>query len=357
MTLPGAANSENVNTTGTFDSDEVSFRGISKLKLGSGSSTVFGAGDVNNTILAGLGYSSVWGGGSSNDLFIARRSENKAGSSSIFFVDGDGNDTVTNFQFLTSDNNVTSDVVNVLDAVVTGAKTSGQNVVVNLRSDNDNLTINEAVGKDFRMDYLDNGVQKSLVAQVGYDSLSYDGIATYYQATSKNAVLNVSSGVDTAEIWLNNERTFSDNTYVGDIRTLNASAVNGRTTLVGNGYDDVIIAGSENSSMWGSDKGGNDSLVGGAGTDMFWYGRNNGNDTLSAVGENDVVNLYDLTVDDVDNFADWNITSNSVSFNVKDSLGGGSLTILSNNTGFGIKFAGNSNTYTLNQSTKEYTTK
>ena len=351
MVLSGA---NGANSTGVFGSTNVDLRGINKVRLGSGNSTVRGTADVNNTIVAGVGASSVWGGGASDDTFIGRQTSLKSGADTFFYVNGDGADVISNFEFRTSENGATADKINVLDAVVTGASVSGQDVLVNLTGDQDRLTIKNAVGQDFQIEYGNVGSFETLTAQVNYDSLNFDGRAGYYQAVNKNAAVVASSELENAEIWLNNNRDFSDKTFVGDIKVLNASNVAGRSTLVGNSNDNTIFGSSENSSMWGGDKGGNDTLVGGAGADMFWYGKNNGSDTVTQVDENDVVNLYDVNIADVENYDDWVITNNAVSFNLKDSVGGGSLTIISNNAGFGIKFADDSNTYAINQRDRSY---
>ena len=350
MVLSGA---NGANSTGVFGSTNVDLRGINKVRLGSGNSTVRGTADVNNTIVAGVGASSVWGGGASDDTFIGRQTSLKSGADTFFYVNGDGADVISNFEFRTSENGATADKINVLDAVVTGASVSGQELV-NLTGDQDRLTIKNAVGQDFQIEYGNVGSFETLTAQVNYDSLNFDGRAGYYQAVNKNAAVVASSELENAEIWLNNNRDFSDKTFVGDIKVLNASNVAGRSTLVGNSNDNTIFGSSENSSMWGGDKGGNDTLVGGAGADMFWYGKNNGSDTVTQVDENDVVNLYDVNIADVENYDDWVITNNAVSFNLKDSVGGGSLTIISNNAGFGIKFADDSNTYAINQRDRSY---
>ncbi|MBQ7197781.1 MAG: hypothetical protein IJS29_00810, partial [Selenomonadaceae bacterium] len=319
--------------------------------------TVRGTADVNNTIVAGVGASSVWGGGVSDDTFIGRQTSLKSGADTFFYVDGDGADVISNFEFRTSENIATADKINVLNTRVTGASVSGQDVLVNLTGDHDRLTIKNAVGQDFQLEYGDVGSFNTLTAQVNYDSLTFDGRAGYYQAINKNAALVASSEIESADIWLNNNRDFSANTFVGDFKVLNASNVAGRSTLVGNSNDNTIIGSSENSSMWGGDQGGNDTLVGGAGADMFWYGKNNGSDTVTQVEEQDVINLYDVNIADVENYDDWTITNNSVSFNLKESAGGGSLTIQSNNVGFGIKFADDGNTYAINQRDRSYYTK
>ena len=306
--------------------------------------------------MTGLGNSSVWGGGSSNDTFIGRQTSLKSGGSTFFFVDGDGKDTISNFEFLTSENANTADEVNILTTAVTGGAVNGNDVILNLaKSDDDRLTIKDAAGKDFILRHGEVGAFKTLVAQVNTSTLTFDNRASYYQATGRNATMTAESGLDSVDIWLNNDHNYSSNTFVGDIAVLDASAVEGKSSLVGNGYDNVIIGSSENSSMWGGESHeANDTLVGGAGADMFWYGKNQGNDVITGADENDVVNLYNLRMEDVDDVSTWNITNNSISFNVKE---GGTLTIQNSNTSVGFKFDGDENTYAVDRTTREFYTK
>ena len=301
---------------GLLGGEHVLFGGITKLQGGSTVSTLIGNGGANNTIVAGVGGGSIWGGGASNDTMSGVGStfeENKATSNSFFFMDGDGKDLITDFDFLDADNADVADRINIMSSAVTEVITSGNDVIISLTNEADKLTIKDAVGKDFNFDYGTN----SLTAQVNTNSLDFDGRASYYQATGKNAAITANSDLSNVNIWLNNDANNSNNLFLGDIKYLNAAGVEGKATLVGNSNDNVITASTDNTSMWGGDQGGNDVMIGGAGADVFWYGKNNnGNDTIMQIDGNDTVNLYDITLEDI---STADIGSNEIAITLKNT--------------------------------------
>lgn len=89
----------------------------------------------------------------------------------------------------------------------------------------------------------------------------------------------------------------------------NGGVIDGRnfnelTVIVGgNNARDTIYAGSGGSSLWGGNDGF-DTMSGGTGVDMFFYGTNDGDDWIQSASENDVINLYDVTLADII-AADW----------------------------------------------------
>ena len=170
------------------------------------------------------------------------------------------------------------------------------------------MIIKDAVGKDFRIG--------DLVAKVD-SNISYDGLANCYVATGGSS-LTVDSTVESAEIWLDNSH---DTTFIGNIRTLDASAVKGNTSLVGNDFNNTIIAGQGDSSLWGGSSTSNDLLIGGAGKNTFFYLQGNGRDTVQGVRDGDEIILDNLTLDQI---SEANITAGGVMINFID---GGSLTI------------------------------
>ena len=261
-------------------------------------------------------------------------------------MNGDGKDMITNFTFLKDDNADTADRINVYTAGVTQVdSTSEGDVIIGLASEEDKLTLKQAVGQDFAFQYVDgSGVEQNLVAQINTNALDFNGRATYYQATAKNAGVNANSDLSSADIWLNNDGNFSSNTFVGDIKYASAANVEGRATLVGNANDNILTASQGNSSMWGGDQGGNDTLVGGEGADMFWYGKSegNGHDIVNNIDGEDTVNLYDANLEDI---LSADVTANEVVITMKDSRN--TLTVQGNVTsGIGFRLA-NGTTYTL----------
>ncbi|MBQ7199694.1 MAG: hypothetical protein IJS29_10570 [Selenomonadaceae bacterium] len=233
--------------TGTFGNTAVAFKGISKLQGGSAENTLIGSADDENTIVAGTGKTSMWGGGAGNDSMVGTTSSEKSDSTSFFFAAGDGRDTISNFEFLTSENRQTADKIDTYGGVITDAVISGDNVILEFGDSNDRLTITNARGKDFQVEtrYTD-----LIIAQLDNDSLNYDGYANYYKATNKNAAVIVNESLTGANIWLDNNHIFSEETFDGNIKTLDASRVDGKATLAGNTENNYITAAKGDSSLW-----------------------------------------------------------------------------------------------------------
>ena len=75
--------------------------------------------------------------------------------------------------------------------------------------------------------------------------------------------------------------------------------------------------------MWGGAGSSNDTLTGGNGTDMFWFGKNDGADYVTNAAENDSINLYDISLADI-NFDALNISSAGFSIGITT---GGNLNV------------------------------
>ena len=231
----------------------------------------------------------------------------KTGSTTVFFEPGDGRDIIKDFEFLTADNSDTADKIEIGENVIKDASISRGAVFVDFE-DGNRLVIRDAVGKDFRIG--------DLVAKVD-TNISYDGLANCYVASGGSS-LTVDSTVESAEIWLDNSH---DTLFFGNIKTLDASAVKGNTSLVGNEFNNTIIAGQGDSSLWGGSSTSNDLLIGGAGKNTFFYLQGDGRDTIQGVNNGDEIILDNITLDQI---SEANITSGGVMINFTD---GGSLTI------------------------------
>ena len=80
---------------------------------------------------------------------------------------------------------------------------------------------------------------------------------------------------------------------------LDASSLAQFLILVGgNNASNNFSAGSGGSWLWGG-SGGNDTLTGGAGADVFYFGKNDGSDFIGNASSSDVVNLYDVSINDI----------------------------------------------------------
>ena len=335
----------NLNTgVGVLDGDEaIIIGGVDKLKAGSGAAMFVGSAYAPNTLMGGSGDSSIWGGGNSKDLLVGYSGSDKSGATNFFYVKGDGKDTISGFAYLTSENADTADEINFLENSVTKIHIVDDDVYLTVENDDDVLKVEGAVGKDFKV----RNNNTAVIAQVNTDRLTYDGRANYFYATGKNATLTVDGSVQTAEIWLNGAK---GEYYTGDIKVLDASQVEGRTTLVGNDYDNVIIASKGDSSMWGGNSSSNDTLIGGEGSDNFFYTYGNGNDSINNAADNDTVNLFDVNLEQISN-VEANMSAIKINF-----TDGGSLTVNGDTSGLRYRL-GNGDIYTVNQNTREWTKK
>ena len=69
--------------------------------------------------------------------------------------------------------------------------------------------------------------------------------------------------------------------------------------LGGNSNSNAIYAGQGGNILWGGDDTLTDYLFGGAGADTFLIGKGDGSDAVFNAGNNDLIHLYDVTLDDI----------------------------------------------------------
>ena len=299
---------------GSIDNDAISISGFNRMRAGSGANTLYGS-SGNETIYAGVSGSTIDGNGGRDTLIGYSGDDKETGS---LFRANSGKATIEGFEFLTEGNEDTADKIDTYDQVIEDLRASDSDLTVTTA--NGRMVIIGGAGKDIK--YSREGVD--IIAQVNKDELIFDGTANYYEATGKNATVTVDEGLDSAEIWLDNTHIYEAE-FEGDIRYLDASALEGEATLVGNSHNNVITASKGDSSLWGG-ANGNDTLIGGDGEDMFWYFYGNGNDSISGADNNDTVNLANVTFDMFDVNA-IEIGDNSIKVNFHD---GGSVALDTN---------------------------
>jgi len=267
------------------------------INLGSENMSI-GGGEVLFT-----GINRVTVGGGQNTLISSSRNETLTGNGTTEFIfdKNSGRDVIQNFNF-------DDDKINVGNETITAVNVNSSGAVRMEISGDAVLTLNDAQGKNFKINNFVALVDKNL---------TYNAEANYFVATERNATLTVG---ESAEIWLDNSH---GKYFSGDIRTLDASTAEGKTSLVGNDLDNTILAGNGDSSLWGG-SGGNDLLVGGTGKNTFFYTNGNGNDTIASAKDGDIVYLSQVTLEQI---SSSNITADAVTLNFKD---GGSLQVNSN---------------------------
>ena len=87
--------------------------------------------------------------------------------------------------------------------------------------------------------------------------------------------------------------------------------------LAGNSNNNYIMANDKGAQMWGG-FGGNDYLYGGDGNDTFWFVKGTGYTRVVDCGENDIVNLFGVSLED---FNSLEINSDSKSISATTTVG------------------------------------
>ena len=303
--------------SGALNGNAAKFYGINRVTAGPGNFSITGAANTPNTIIAGEGNGSIWSN-SGNDIMKGNTSSQKNGSTSFLFLANDGRDTIKNFDFISSASDYyTSDVVRLKGT--TDVTLNGNDVVIQINnSANDYLTIADAKNKAFR-------VNDDLVARVN-TNLKFDRVTNCYVAGGYNSTLTVGKGMGDVNVWLSDTSWTKHGTmFYGDFKEINAMYANGSNTLAGNTSENLIIGGTGSNSIWGGAGLADDTLVGGTGYNEFFFCAGNGRDFIRNAHDGDVVNMYEVTLDQV---AKANITRDGVLVELTD---GSRLIVESNN--------------------------
>lgn len=236
------------------------------------------AGNANdNSIVAGSGGASLWGGSGGNDTLVGG-----SGADMFWYMQGDGEDVVTNFN--------SGDSVNVLGGGVALLTREGTMIDL-LMNDSSTLHIHTGSNINSAIKYTEDGTN-ILNVKVGNtnsaNNFTYQSDVQYYFGGNAGNTLTV----DGAEIWLGNGN-FSN------ITTVTAQNSSNNNLIAGDAAGNTIIGGGGTSSLWGGAGSADDLIIGGTGENIFWYGLDEGNDTLSNTKVSDTLNLYNVTLNEV----------------------------------------------------------
>ena len=314
--------------------EDATISGMTTVRAGEGEALILGSDDKGEYLAGGKGNATIWSN-AGKDTFVGTSGiEDQDGVTTFVFKVGDGKDTLINFNALTADNADTADKIWTYDSgKFEQIRTDDEgNVKLMFDSENtsDQLIIANGVGKNIQLSEETNlNDEVTRVLNVGINSVAADGLATEYYATGAKASV-IASG-DDAEVWLKDVGLGSATaaTFTGDYQYVNASAVEGNAILAGNDNNNVITGAQGDTSLWGGNSTSDDMLIAGGGDNMFWYGVGQGDDTISGADEEDVINVYNLSLDAVNAGAleDQVYTSTSMTLKFKD---GGSLTLDTN---------------------------
>ena len=250
------------------------------------SNLVFAGNNQDNFIQVGSGGSSVYGGDSGNDTMSGGD-----GVDMFWFGTWFGNDVVINFENGTGES---SDIINLYDDGLTSI-TRDEEFITLTMIDGSSLKIEDS-DVDTAIQYS-NDATNIHAAKIGItnedNTFTYDSSVNYYLGGAGENTLELTDETGNNEIWLEEGGVFEN------IQIIDAQNSTYDNLMAGNTAENVIYGGSGTNSLWGGWSTENDTLVGGTGQNNFWYGMDEGDDIIKNANEGDVVNLYDISLDDL----------------------------------------------------------
>jgi hypothetical protein len=299
--------------TSAIDGVGVIIEGINSIQAGTGENIIKGS-DENEVFFAGRGNTYLYGDGGKN-LLVGYTGDDKEGQTNFFVLGhaADGVHTIQAFDFV-DDDNYTNNSRITADKLVFDLPTNyvsrvdlSQNadleyndVVVEVTNKDgsgvtESVVIKDAKGKDILISG-DGVIPYDVIAQIGDDQLTFDKFANYYAAIGKNATLTVTNDKDVANVWLDGSQGVD---FHGDIKVIDASEFVGLAELAGNDYDNTILAGNGQTSLWGGHHGDDFLVASESGKDTFYYTIGNGTDTIFGAKDGDIVDLAGVTLDQI----------------------------------------------------------
>ncbi len=229
---------------GTASSDVINGAGGNDIIKGdAGNDELFGGGG-QDTVIGGSGFDTLNGGAGDGDLLVGGyRDENGVytGDSvpdTYLFNDGDGNDTIVDFDFLTSDQGhlIFGEGIGAEDVQL---EREGDNLTI-VVNDQDSVTVlNWYVDSDYRLStFTFDGVAVSVVAYMGSHEVVGTSGVDIFNGTASSDVINGAGGDDVID------------------------GKEGNDQLYGGGDQDTVIGGSGFDTLSGGE-GNGDLLVGG----------------------------------------------------------------------------------------------
>ena len=247
-------------------------------------------GKSRDTIVAGNGASSLWGGAGS-DLIES----NGEASHTIFFLEGDGNDTVKGFTTYGDSSSDNPDTLDFLGQGLTAVKNTSHGLQLRHESGRMLLSGTYTANTMFKWESGEAGGIAKIGRENTKNNFTYKAEVTNYLGSTAVDTLTIGSDEPYVEIWMDGSQGKS----YDSVEILDAGSANGKAILAGGAGANTITGGNGNSSLWGGSDGANDLLKGGTGEDVFYYGQNEGNDTIKNASAEDKVMLYNLGLGDL----------------------------------------------------------
>ena len=242
----------------------------------------FLGGNLNsNYIIAGNAGSTMWGGAFGDDIL-----QGGAGVDNFWYLQGNGNDAALNFQ-----TGAAGDMLSFVGWGVTGFYRD-QNVLSAFMLDGGTFTTATDDATANNPIKLSTDGVNPLLAKVGNTNLTND-----FTYEGDNMIYLGGNNIDALHVFNAGANVNFNNAIYSGIEVLDASSSGGGNVLFGNATDNVIISGGNDSALWGG--AGNDVIYGGNGTDYFLFGANEGNDVFCNVNDDDFINLYNVTANNL----------------------------------------------------------
>ena len=244
---------------------------------------------LNNVIYAGSGGDSIWGGGSTNDTLYGG-----TGRDMFWYGVGDGNECIRNFA---CGSNETSDIINFYDYGISTAYRDNGTVHIIMTS-GEELVMPMEYDADTEIQYSSNAnsINRAKVGdKYAANTFTYDADINIFLGCSTSNTLKVDDSRKNM-IWLNGD--YGQIFY--DIDCVDASKSTGNNYISGQTNKSVVIkGGAGNSSLWGGLGMSDDTLIGGTGDEVFLFGKSEGNDIITGAGDNDTIDLYNITLSEI----------------------------------------------------------
>ncbi len=245
--------------------------------LGSNKNDTLKGGAGNDTIKGNAGNDKIYGDAGNDSLYGGKGNDNLlggAGNDVFYYAQGDGNDTIADFE-------AGKDKIRYTSGSLGKVQISGKDVLLY-----NGAGYQKLAGKAVKGQYADivgtNG--KSIRHNFGKNGAAntWNFIAGQgYHGSSKADTLMVTAGTS-ANINLSTASLYTsiDNVDASDATaTVNITGAAGANTLSGGKKNDTLKGGAGNDTLYGNR--GNDVLYGGTGNDVFCYARDDGNDTIA----------------------------------------------------------------------------
>lgn len=236
---------------------------------------IIGSETASNTLSGGAGFNILTGCNARDQFWYA----------------GEGCDSVIDF---VSGNSESSDVLVLSGDDISAINRNNYSTVSVYTSSGRYIDLQtSSASSDEVILYSTDGknISAAKISDYNTTNLTYSKDVNYYQFTNPGTV-EVSDAANN-NIWLDG----SAGQIFANVINIDASTATGQNILAGNAADNWIAGGAGTSSLWGG--AGNDTLIGGIGQDMFWYGKNDGAYLIGNASSNDVVNLYDISLNDI----------------------------------------------------------